>query len=481
MNYFNILDGKAQRILADHRQSQINQQANLILQHQQREQDLDLVNPSLLQQVMNNNFHSLDSQQTNHGASLGGFLGSAQAEFEQREKLAILQEEFKLQEQMQVEAMLISKLQEEAARVELEREQELRQIKRERMISQFHELDHLAARQELLLQQQQQHPNLNALLGNRFNTPLEPLGSLPFDNLDQAPNRGNGNFTSHSMNRGLQRFSSFDHVDRGGNDLGLPINTLPRHGNHDHPLQDVIKSSTMLSRNDFLDDHHEQRDALPISLLQRQVQNNRNSGVLQRGSTRSHELKATHDYHNIMPHPSAINGRQKEDTVRNDIRFFNNGVEVNINGEVKKRDSRPLKKRKDSLTESLSFKRPIDLVSTSESPETVEKELDVNTKKQEKVESNKKVRTMGISSSGPKLQESPKKNETGSSSSTNGPHADLIGDIFHGKNKQSTEEKSTRNGRNEVHIEKKSKPDADEDIEKKMTAADALLAIMKPV
>jgi hypothetical protein len=473
MNYFNILDGNAQRILADQRQNQINQQASMLLQHQQqREQDLDLANPSLLQQVINNNFHSVDSQRTHQGTSLGGFLGSSQAEFEQREKLAILQEELKLQEQMQMEAILINKIQEEAARAELEREQELRQIKRERLLSQFHELDHLAARQEMLLQHQQHHPNLNALFGNRINAPLESLGgSFGYDSLDQGPNRGNGNFTSHTINRGLQRFSSFDHVDRSGNDLGLPIS---RHGKFDHPLQDAIKSSVIMSHNDFLNDHQEQRDALPISLLQRQSQNHLvNPGALQR-STRSNEQKATHAYHNNIPHSTKITGKQKEETPMNDVRFFNNGVEVRMNGEVKKRDSRPLKKRKDSITKSLSFKRPISLVS-----EVVKKDLNVTAKKQENMASNKKVKYMRTG--GPRPPKTPKENESKSYSTPAGPHAVLIGDIFDKKKKKLEEKKSMPDGKTEEHIEKSSKSDADEDIERKMNAADALLAIMKPV
>ena len=485
MNYFNMLDGNARRILNDQRNSQIDEQARLLFQHQQREQELDMANSSLLQNVMGNSLHPLDVHAANQGPALGvaGLIGPSQAELEQRENLAILQRELKLQEEMQAEAILLNKIQEERHRIELEREreQEIRQMTTERLLAQFQDLDNLVARQEILLQQQQQqNPNINAILGNIANAPLDSLGPLEFDRTGYNSRRGNGNFPPPGLNSrgGLQRFSSFDPADTL-NEFGLPVGVQPRSGNIQHPILDNIKNSNLMSNRYHNEKQEFNHGAIPL-IPKHNPQSNKLNHEQKQSNARSQDLKLANDHQNKVTNEMGDNEKREKEFVRNDIRFFNNGVEVNRDGKVKKRDSRPLKKRGNSIIESLNSKRCIDNVITLDISNAAD-EGEENEKVEKKLTPlNKKFKTDGnsITSSDQGGQKLCQISEAISASTPTSPHAELLAKMA---DQSSKEGETSPDEKTQKEMEKKSNSDSDEDIEKKMNAADALLAIMKPV
>lgn len=477
-----LQDARAQRILEDQRR----RQALLLLQQQQEiEKTLSEISAQGMRNQHQNN-------QYFQGPSVNAI------DIECRNIIA-LQEELKRQEnRKRVEEVLQAKMQEQALLSQLQKQSTMQQSATEQLLSHFAELNSIVARQEALGAMRDQS---NGSQGNSSNNNNNHNNN--FDLLNRLRNGSpNGNSNSgHGHGSNNLNFSQQDLINsllsQQRNDGGLQ--GLAQHLNGQNLGQQAsLSDSAILAR--LTQAAAANNNTLPNATLQA-IRNQFGQGNNSPSPNPNPNAQPSVDQRNILssllagkvagfsnqnPHlpPSSSSAQQEMQQPRNvgapEIRYFNNGGEVNHNGDVLAQ--LPGKKRKVMSEQIIS----LDCNSSTETksadqtrqkkkpkpelpPKPVEVKFEHHAGPPKKRNRNYNLSSQisqitnddsnSIDSNGSALDNS--------NGNNGGRHSDLLGSMFKPKLKQETETKPAAQNANE---------DKEGD---KLDAANVLLGLMK--
>ena len=476
-----LQDARAQRILEDQRR----RQALLLLQQQQ---EIEKTLSEISSQDMRNQHHN---NQYFQGPSVNAI------DMECRNIIA-LQEELKRQEnRKRVEEVLQAKMQEQALLSQFQKQSTMQQSATEQLLSHFAELNSIVARQEALGAMRDQSNGSQGASSNNNNN----NNNSNFDLLNRlrngSPNGNSNNGHGHGSNN--LNYSPQDLINsllsQQRNDGGLQ--GLAQHLNGQNLGQQAsLSDSALLAR--LSQAAAASNNTLPNATLQA-IRNQFGQG--NNSPSTNPNAQPNIDQRNILssllagkgagfsnqnshPPPSSSSAQQEMQQPRNagapEIRYFNNGGEVNHNGDVLAQ--LPGKKRKVMTEQIIS----IDCSSSAETrnanqtrpkkkpkpdlpPKPVEVKFEHHAGPPKKRNRNHNLSSQisqitnddsnSIDSNGSALDSS--------NGNNGGRHSNLLGSMFKPKLKQETEAKPAAQNANE---------DKEGD---KLDAANVLLGLMK--
>jgi len=461
-----IQDVRAQRILEDQRR----RQALLLLQQQQEiEKTLsEITAQGMRNQPQNNQFFQ--------GPSVNAI------DIECRNIIA-LQEELKRQEnRKRVEEVLQAKMQEQAILSQLQKQSTVQQQSAtEQLLSHFAELNSIVARQEALGAMRNQSSGCQATSSynnnNNNNNNFDLLNRLRNGSPNGYSNNGHGN-GSDNLNYSPQDLINSLLSQR--NDGGMQGLAQHLNGQNLGP-QASLSDSAILAR--LTQTAAANNTTLPNATLQA-IRNQFGQGRSPSSSLLAGKGAGFSDQ-NPHPPPSSSSAQQEMQQPRNagapEIRYFNNGGEVNQNGDVLAQ--LPGKKRKvmteqiisidcnsSAETRSANKTRPKKKPKQELPPKPIEVKFEHHAGPPKKRNRNYNLSSQvsqitnddsnSIDSNGSAIDNS--------NGNNGGHHSDLLGSMFKPKLKQETE--------TETKPAQKTHEDKEED---KLDAANVLLGLMK--